>query len=283
VLQILTLPITRKTGLYIQTTKTLLLPYFSIFLWCIIGFSFFSCSPSTDKIPKYYTYQIVEIFPHDENAFTQGLFFEGGLFLESTGRYGNSSVRKVDPPTGDIVKMHELPDQFFGEGLTVVGNHIIQLTWRSKVGFVYDKESLELQKEFSYQTEGWGITYDGNRLIMSDGSAKLFFLDVKTFEQIGTVEVFDRDTPITRLNELEFIHGEIFANVWGTESIVRINPQTGEVTGWISLQGLLDRDTLSRPVDVLNGIAYDEINNRIFVTGKLWPKIFHITLVPVDR
>jgi len=269
--------------LYRKTDKKLVLGYCALLFPCIIGFSFLSCSPSTGNFPKYYTYQIVETFPHDENAFTQGLVFENDLFYESTGRYGNSSVRKVNPPTGEIVKMYELPDQFFGEGLAVVDDHIIQLTWRSKVGFVYDKESFELKKEFSYQTEGWGITHDGNRLIMSDGSAKLFFLDAKTFEQIGTIEVFDRDTPVTRLNELEFINGEIYANVWGTESIVRINPQTGKVAGWISLQGLLDKENLAQPVDVLNGIAYDEINNRIFVTGKLWPKIFHITLVPIDH
>ena len=269
--------------MYIKTDKKLIAHYGTTLLTCIIGIAFLSCSPSNGKFPKYYTYQIVETFPHDENAFTQGLFYENGLFYESTGRYGDSSVRKVDPPTGEVVKIFQLPDQLFGEGLTVVGDQIIQLTWRSKVGFVYDKDSLDLKKEFSYQTEGWGITYDGNRLIMSDGSSKLYFLDVKTFEEIGTIEVFDGDTPITRLNELEFIEGEIFANVWGTESIVRINPQTGKVTGWISLQGLLDRETLERPVDVLNGIAYDEINNHLFVTGKLWPKVFHITLVPVDR
>jgi glutamine cyclotransferase len=266
-----------------KTYKKSIVSYPVILLTCLIVFAFLSCTFSTGKSPKYYTYQIVETFPHDDNAFTQGLFYENGLFYESTGRYGDSSVRKVDPPTGEVVKMYQLPDQLFGEGLTVVGDQIIQLTWRSKVGFVYDKESFELKREFSYQTEGWGITYDGNRLIMSDGSSKLYFLDTKTFEQIGTIEVLDGVTPITRLNELEFINGEIFANVYRTESIVRINPQTGKVTGWISLQGLLDRETLDRPVDVLNGIAYDETNNRIFVTGKLWPKVFHISLIAVEH
>ena len=269
--------------MYIKADKKFIAPYCVILITCIPGCVFHSCSPSTDKFPKYYTYQIIDTFPHDENAFTQGLVFENGLFYESTGRYGSSSVRRVDPSTGDILKIYELPDQFFGEGLTVVDDQIIQLTWRSKVGFVYNKENFALKSEFSYQTEGWGITYDGSRLLMSDGTATLYFLDVRTFEQIGTIEVFDGNTPIARLNELEFINGEIFANVWGTESIVRIDPQTGKVTGWISLQGLLDRKTLDKPVDVLNGIAYDEINKRIFVTGKLWPNIFHIALVPVEH
>ena len=242
-----------------------------------------SCSTNSNTLPRFYTYQIIDTFPHDDNAFTQGLFFENGVFYESTGRYGSSSVRKVNPPTGEIVKIHDLPVQFFGEGLTVVDGKIIQLTWRSKVGFVYDKETFELEKEFSYQTEGWGITYDGSRLIMSDGTENLYFLDVVTFELIGQIEVSDRGAPVTRLNELEFINGEVFANVWGSDSIVRINPQTGKVVGWIALQGLLDKEKLVRPVDVLNGIAYDEKNDRLFVTGKLWPKVFQIKLVPVEH
>jgi glutamine cyclotransferase len=242
-----------------------------------------SCSPSNNTIPKFYTYQIIDTFPHDENAFTQGLVFEKGVFYESTGGYGSSSLRSVDPLSGEVLKLHKLPDHFFGEGLSVVDDRIIHLTWRSKVGFVYDKESFELQQEFSYQTEGWGITYDGSRLIMSDGTQKLYFLDVKTLELIGQVEVYDRGVPVTRLNELEYIDGEIFANVWGTDSIVRINPQTGKVVGWIALQGLLDKEALVHQVDVLNGIAYDEKDNRLFVTGKLWPKVFQIKLQPVEH
>jgi glutamine cyclotransferase len=181
------------------------------------------------------------------------------------------------------VQISELPERFFGEGLTVVDDSIIQLTWRSKVGFVYDKESFAREKEFSYATEGWGITYDGSRLIMSDGTQNLYFLDVTTLEPIGQIAVTDRGAPVTKLNELEYIHGEIFANVWGNDSIVRINPQTGDVVGWISLQGLLDNEVLVRPVDVLNGIAYDVKDDRLFVTGKLWPKVFQIKLVPVEH
>jgi glutamine cyclotransferase len=270
--------------LFIKTDKKLILLYCAILLLCIIGFSFLSCSPPNGKFPKYYTYQIAETFPHDHNAFTQGLVFETGFFYESTGRHRFSSVRKVDPPTGEILKRYNLDDNYFGEGLTVVDDQIIQLTWRSKVGFVYDKESFKLLKTFNYQTEGWGITYDGNRLIMSDGTENLYFLDPETFEIKSQVRVLDGDDPVKRLNELEYIKGEVFANVWMTENIVRINPETGEVIGWISLQGLKDRAILVPSVDfVLNGIAYDKINNRIFVTGKLWPKIFHITLVPIDR
>ena len=262
-------------------------PHFKIVVISFLSFILFlyctACSPPNTNSPKFYTYQIIDTVPHDDGAFTQGLFFENGVFYESTGRYGSSSVRKVNPPTGEIIKIHDLPDQFFGEGLTVVGGKIIQLTWRSKVGFVYDKETFELEKEFSYQTEGWGITYDGSRLIMTDGTDKLYFLDATTFKLIGQIKVSDRGAPVTRLNELEFINGEIFANVWGTDSIVRINPQTGKVVGWISLQGLRDKETLVRPVDVLNGIAYDEKNDRLFVTGKLWPMVFQIKLVPVEH
>ena len=253
-------------------------------LWtCILFFCCTSCSPSSSNAPQFYTYQIMAIFPHDDTAFTQGLVYENDAFYESTGHYGSSSVRKVDPPEGEVLKLHNLPDQFFGEGLTVVGDKIIQLTWREKVGFVYDRESFALEKEFSYPTEGWGITYDGHQLIMSDGTEKLYFLDAKTFQLTGQIEVHDRDVPVKKLNELEFINGEVFANVWGSDSIVRINPHTGKVVGWISLQGLLDRETLAKPADVLNGIAYDIKDDRLFVTGKLWPKIFQIKLVPVEH
>ena len=165
----------------------------------------------------------------------------------------------------------------------MVEGRIVQLTWRSQTGFVYDKESFSLETEFSYQTEGWGITFDGSRLIMSDGTEKLYFLDVATFELIDQIEVYDRGVPVTRLNELEYINGEVYANVWGSDSIVRINPQTGKVVGWISLEGLLDKEALVRPVDVLNGIAYDDQKDRLFVTGKLWPKVFQIKLVPVEH
>jgi glutamine cyclotransferase len=243
---------------------------------------FSACSPSENDVHHFYTYHIINAFPHDDKAFTQGLVVSDGFFYESTGLYGASSVRKVDPITGNSIKRYELPNRFFGEGLTIVGNEIIQLTWRSRVGFVYDKDTFAVQKEFNYQTEGWGITYDGKRLIMSDGTATLYFLDPETLKTIAQIEVFDEDGSVTRLNELEFIKGEIYANIWGSDHIVRINPQTGRVVAWIDLTGLLPPEDRTRPVEVLNGIAYDAQKDRIFVTGKLWPKVFQIELIPIE-
>ena len=232
---------------------------------------------SSDVIPVY-TYSVVNTYPHDRNAFTQGLVFENGILYEATGLRGHSTLRRVELETGDIVQIHELPAQFFGEGITIYGHKVIQLTWQSNVGFVYDKNSFELLQEFNYSTEGWGITHDGNRLIMSDGTSTLHFLDPQTFEEIGQIGVFDDDGPVTRLNELEYAQGEIYANVWKTDRIARIAAQTGRVIGWVELGGLLTPEDRSEPVDVLNGIAYDAKGDRLFVTGKLWPKLFEIEL-----
>jgi len=231
---------------------------------------------------KIYTYQIVNSYLHDRQAFTQGLVYENGVLYEGTGRFGQSTLRKVDLETGDILQIRELSAQFFGEGITIYGNKIIQLTWQSHIGFVYDKNSFELLQEFNYSTEGWGITYDGTRLIMSDGTSTLHFLDPQTFEEIGQLGVFDNDDPVNRLNELEYVQGEIYANVWQTDLIARIAPLTGQVTGWIELEGLLGSEDRSEPVDVLNGIAYDAENDRLFVTGKLWPRLFEIELIPLE-
>jgi glutaminyl-peptide cyclotransferase len=229
------------------------------------------------------SYNIVNTYPHDRNAFTEGLVFEDGVLYEGTGLYGNSSLRRVDLETGAILQIYELPDQFFGEGITIYGNEIIQLTWQSNVGFVYDKNSFELLQEFNYSTEGWGITHDGTRLIMSDGTSTLHFLDPQTFDEIGQLNVSDDSGPVTRLNELEYIRGEIYANVWQTDLVARIAPETGRVIGWIDLAGLLTAEDRSQPVDVLNGIAYDAETDRLFVTGKLWPKLFEIKLIsPVN-
>jgi glutamine cyclotransferase len=207
------------------------------------------------------------------------LVFEDGVLYEGTGLNGRSTLRRVKLETGEVLQIHELPAQFFGEGVTVYGNDIIQLTWRSHVGFVYDRDSFELLQEFNYSTQGWGITHDGERLIMSDGTATLYFLDPETFEEIGRVGVYDNDGSVNRLNELEYVQGEIYANVWQTNCIARIDPQTGQVVGWIELKGLLTPEDRSEPVDVLNGIAYDAENARLFVTGKLWPKLFEIELI----
>ena len=219
---------------------------------------------------------IVKSYPHARDAFTQGLVFQNGFLYESTGLYKKSSLRKVDLTSGKVLQNYDLPSIFFGEGITIYKNKIVQLTWKRKMGFVYDKESFEVLKTFTYPTEGWGITHDGKRLIMSDGSATLYFLDPETFEETGRIEVSDHTGPIKGLNELEYIKGELFANILPTTRIARISPQTGKVTGWIDLKGILP---MERQADALNGIAYDEKNNRIFVTGKYWPTLFEIMIV----
>jgi len=230
--------------------------------------------------PLNYTYGIVEIYPHDSDAFTQGLVFEGGVLYESTGLYGESTLRRVELETGEIMQLYTLPSQFFGEGITIFDDKIIQLTWRSNRGFVYDIHSFDLLAQFSYPTEGWGITHDGSRLIMSDGTATLYFLDPETFKQVGQVEVHDIG-PVTELNEIEYIKGEVYANIWREEKIAIINPQSGRVTGWIDLEGIQDIENRD-PNNVLNGIAYDAEEDRLFVTGKRWSHLFEINLVPLD-
>ena len=226
------------------------------------------------------TYKVVNTFPHDREAFTQGLAFEDGVLYEGTGREGRSELRKIELETGNVLQTHKLPDEFFGEGITVYGDNIIQLTYLSKIGFVYKKDTFELLREFNYPTAGWGITNDGKHLIMSDGTRKLYFLDPKTFEQVRQIEVYDRGVSVWGLNELEYVEGQIYANVWPTERIARIAPETGRVLGWIDMKGLLTQQDYSRQVDVLNGIAYDKESRRLFVTGKLWPKLFEIKLIP---
>jgi glutamine cyclotransferase len=227
-----------------------------------------------------YAYNVVNVYPHDEGAFTEGLVFGNGVLYESTGLYGQSALRRVELETGKILQSYALPDQFFGEGITIFGDKIIQLTWQSNKGFVYNKESFDLLKEFSYPTEGWGITYDGSRLIMSDGTATLYFLDPETFERVWQIDVYDTG-PVTGLNELECVQGEIYANIWKEEKIVVINPQTGQVKAWIDLTGLRNTGNQGSG-NVLNGIAYDAENDRLFVTGKRWPKLFEIELVPSE-
>jgi glutamine cyclotransferase len=228
-----------------------------------------------------YTYNIVNVYPHDEAAFTQGLVFEDGILYEGTGLRGQSTLRRVDLETGEVIQVYGLPEQFFGEGITVFGDKIIQLTYTSGKGFVYDKNSFDLLQEFEYPTdEGWGITHNGSALIMSDGTAILYFLDLATFQTVGQVEVHDGE-PVTALNELEYVDGSVYANVWKEDKIAIINPETGQVTGWIDLGGL--RDLVNQGTsDVLNGIAYDKKTGRLFVTGKLWSKLFEIELVPTE-
>jgi len=226
-----------------------------------------------------YTYTVVRSYPHDRQAFTQGLVFEKGFLYEGTGIRGQSELRKTDLETGAVLQSCKLTDQFFGEGITIYGNKIIQLTWQSRTGFVYDKERFEVTDTFRYPTEGWGITHDNQQLIMSDGTSSLYFLNPETFETTKQITVHDTDGPVTRLNELEYIRGEIYANIWQTDRIARIDPQTAKVTGWIELENLLSFEDCRYPVDVLNGIAYNAENDRLFVTGKLWPKVFEIRLI----
>ena len=259
-----------------------LLAFFGLVYFCSCSNSPKCPLPTTSNVTPVYTYKVVNTYPHDQNALTQGLVFEDGALFEGTGLEGQSTLRRVELETGDILQIHELPAQYFGEGITIYESKIIQLTWKSGVGFVYDKDSFELLREFDYPTEGWGITHDGERLIMSNGSSTLHFLEPETLEEIGQIEIYDNDGPVTGLNELEYVQGEIYANVLQTDHIARIAPQTGEVIGWVELQGLINPEEYTEPIDVLNGIAYDAENNRLFVTGKLWPKLFEIELVSTE-
>ncbi len=224
-----------------------------------------------------FTYEIVNTYPHDPEAFTQGLFYDGGFLYESTGLHGRSSLRKVELTTGKVLRRRDLDQEFFGEGVALAGNRIFQLTYRERVGFRYDRDSFELLSTFRYETEGWGLTHDGERFIASDGTPVLRFRDSETFAETGRIEVTGDGRRVGDLNELEFVGGEIFANVWRTDLVARIDPATGEVTGWIDLEGLLPAAEKAA-ADVLNGIAWDEANGRLFVTGKLWPWLFEIRM-----
>jgi glutamine cyclotransferase len=236
--------------------------------------------PTAEPTPAVASYQVINTYPHDPGAFTQGLVYEDGVLYEGTGLNGHSSLRKVALETGTVLQSHELAQEYFGEGIAIFGDKIFQLTWQSHVGFIYDKASFEQVGQFEYPTEGWGLTQDGSRLIMSDGTAMLHFLDPQTLQETGTVEVTDQGNPVKQLNELEYIDGQIYANIWQTDMIARIAPQSGQVLGWINLEGLLSPAERQPPTDVLNGIAYDAAGDRLFVTGKRWPKLFEIKLVP---
>jgi glutamine cyclotransferase len=225
-------------------------------------------------------YEVVHVYPHDAKAFTQGLIYVDGHLYESTGLEGRSSLRMVDLTTGQVLQKHDVPAEYFAEGLTDWGSNLIQLTWRANKGFVYDRFSFSLVRSFPYKGEGWGLTHDATQLIMSDGTAYLRFLDPKTFRETGRVRVTDEaGRGVESLNELEYIHGEIYANIWQTDKIARISPRTGKVVGWIELSGIIDKQELRGEGAVLNGIAYDSRGDRIFVTGKLWPKLFEIRVV----
>jgi glutaminyl-peptide cyclotransferase len=226
-----------------------------------------------------YGYRVVHVYPHDTSAYTEGLFYKDGYLYESTGEAGESTVRKVELATGKVVQRHDVPAQYFGEGIVDWHDHLIQLTWKDQLGFVYDLEHFQQQRTFQYPGEGWALTRDDKHLYMSDGSPVLRILDPETLATVGSIMVTDDRNPVLNLNELEWVKGEIYANVWMTNRIARIDPTTGHVKGWIDLTGLFDNSKLPDPGnDVLNGIAYDARQDRLFVTGKRWPKLFEITL-----
>lgn len=228
--------------------------------------------------PTNYTFEVIAAWPHDRTAFTQGLVFRNGGFLESTGLNGHSTLRDVELKTGRVLKQVTLPSEFFAEGLATLNGHAYQLTWQNRRGFVYDADTFRREREFGYEGEGWGLTTDGRNLILSDGTSQIRFLDPETFRVVRTIEVLAAGKPLERLNELEWVKGEIFANVWQTDRVVRIDATTGKVRGVIDFSGLLAPGDRDRGTDVLNGIAYDPATDRLFVTGKNWPKIFEVRL-----
>ncbi len=230
-------------------------------------------------IPEY-GYQVVHVYPHDPAAFTEGLFYQDGYLYEATGLAGKSSVRKVDLKTGKTLQKEEVPQPYFGEGIVAIKNRLLQLTYTTETGFVYDLKTLKLEREFHYPGQGWSLTFDGKQIIMDDGTPELRFWDPETLKETARVKVTADGVPLQYINELEWVKGEIYANVWHTDRIARIDPKTGVVRGWINLQGLLPASDILQGWEgveqVLNGIAYDAAGDRLFVTGKYWPKLFEI-------
>jgi glutaminyl-peptide cyclotransferase len=242
-----------------------------------------ACAPPTvaqRRPAPVQSFKVIATFPHDTTSFTQGLVFAAdGQMYESTGLQGESTLRRVDIATGRTLQRIDVPAQYFAEGLALVGDELLQLTWQHKLGFVYDRHTFKQKRTFSYKTEGWGIAYDGTaNLVMSDGSDTLTFLDPKSFAVVKTLRVMDAGRPVSNLNELEWIEGEIWANVWMTDRIARISPKTGEVSAWVDLSTLFPAAERLPPADVLNGIAYDKATRRIYITGKKWPRLYQITV-----
>jgi glutaminyl-peptide cyclotransferase len=238
------------------------------------------CGPTAFAAIPTYDYQVVRSFPHDPTAFTEGLFYLNGYLYESTGLDGHSQIRKVELATGRVLRSRDLNPQYFGEGIVAWKDRLIQLTWTNEVGFVYDLASFRLKRRFAYPGQGWALTQDGRRIIMSDGTPDIRFLDPETLKETGRITVTADGRPVANLNELEWVKGELFANIWLTNTIARIDPATGKVTGWIDLTGLIGPgDVGSSGDDVLNGVAYDAKGDRLFVTGKRWLRLFQIRLV----
>jgi glutamine cyclotransferase len=242
---------------------------------CALAFfaAIFAASAQTAPV---HSYKIVATYPHDPKAYTQGLQYVNGVLYEGTGLNGESSIRKVNLTTGAVLKSQPISSFYFGEGITVLGNRLYELTWQNSVAFVYDASTFQKLDTFHYPGEGWGLTYDGKRLVMSDGTSALRFIDPATFRELDRIPVRDGSRPIKELNELEYIEGEIWANVYQTDRIARIDPRTGQVNSWVDCTGLLKQADRTPETDVLNGIAYDAQRKRIFVTGKRWPKLFQI-------
>jgi len=239
-----------------------------------------SCGPVPPKGTPEYGYEVVHVYPHDAQAFTEGLFYLDGSLYESTGLEGQSNIRKEDLATGAVVLQRPLAPNLFGEGIVNWKDRLVQLTYQTQIGFVYDLSSFKPVRSFHYAGEGWGLTQDGARILMSDGTQFIRFLDPETLAETGRIAVTDRGQPVRNINELEWVKGEILANIWQTDQIARIDPKTGQVLGWIDLSGLLPQaDRTGDPDAVLNGIAYDARGDRLFVTGKRWPKLFEIRLV----
>jgi glutaminyl-peptide cyclotransferase len=230
----------------------------------------------SDIVPRTKGYKVINSFPHDRNAFTQGLVYDKGVFFEGTGQTTGSSLREVQLETGSVIRQHNLDASLFGEGITLYNDRIYQVTWQNKVGFVYEKPTFKVINKIYYNTEGWGLTTIDNKIVMSDGTNILYFLEPEMFTVISQIEVYDNKKKIDSLNELEYINGEIWANIWMTDQIVRIDPLSGKVLGYINLKGILPDSERDAGTDVLNGIAWDKVKNRIFVTGKKWPKLYEI-------
>lgn len=242
-----------------------------------------ACNAAVAAIPVY-GFIVKNTYPHDPQAFTQGLFFRDGQLFETTGIMGRSTLRRVDLKSGKVLQKTELPNEVFGEGSTAVGDNILGLTWQSKFGYVFDAKTFTMKAKFPYEGEGWGLASDAKYVYMSDGSASIRVLDPASLKEVRRVQVTAEGKPIDSLNELEMVNGELYANVWGTDVIARIDPATGKVTGWIDLSNLLPREKRgTTSVDaVLNGIAYDGKHRKLYVTGKLWPKLFEIELVKFE-
>jgi len=260
-------------------SKSLLL---LLFLYACLPFGQAQRQPSPAPPPEC-TFTIVHAFPHDPSAFTQGLAYRDGFLYEGTGLNAHSSLRKVRLETGEVVQHTDLDPEFFGEGIALFKNKIIQLTWKSGTGFVYDLNNFHLIRKFSYSGEGWGLATNNQELFLSDGTSEIRVLDAETLQEKRRIRVHDGSTEVDQLNELEFVEGQLFANVWHSNRIARISPQTGNIVGWIDLTGLLSPIYRLQPEAVLNGIAYDPIRKRLFVTGKLWPSVFEIKLSPKPR